>query len=155
VTTTAEMRAAVLSEFATCTTAIMAAAVADYHPVRTAGQKIKKGAMPLQLSMAPNPDILQELGAQKERKFLIGFAAETEDLLGNARLKLAAKNLDMIVANDVTQPGSGFDADTNIAAILDRRGGERMLPLMTKDELAAEILNYMLAVKSTRCDGDT
>jgi phosphopantothenoylcysteine decarboxylase/phosphopantothenate--cysteine ligase len=155
VTTTAEMRAAVLSEFATCTTAIMAAAVADYHPVRTAGQKIKKGAMPLQLSMAPNPDILQELGAQKERKFLIGFAAETEDLLGNARLKLAAKNLDMIVANDVTQPGSGFDADTNIAAILDRRGGERMLPLMTKDELAAEILNYMLAVKATRCDGDT
>jgi phosphopantothenoylcysteine decarboxylase/phosphopantothenate--cysteine ligase len=105
--------------------------------------------------MAPNPDILQELGAQKDGKFLIGFAAETEDLLGNARLKLAAKNLDMIVANDVTQPGSGFDADTNIAAILDRRGGERMLPLMTKDELAAEILNYMLAVKATRCDGDT
>jgi phosphopantothenoylcysteine decarboxylase/phosphopantothenate--cysteine ligase len=147
VTTALEMRAATLREFAGSTTAIMAAAVADYHPVQVAGKKIKKDAATLQLSLEPNPDILKELGANKNGKFLVGFAAETEDLAANARKKLQAKNLDMIVANDVTLEGSGFDGDTNIATILDRSGNTRSLPLMSKDELADEVLDHMLALK--------
>jgi phosphopantothenoylcysteine decarboxylase/phosphopantothenate--cysteine ligase len=147
VTTALEMRAAVLQEFPACTTLIMAAAVADYRPVKAAATKIKKGPGPLELCLEPNPDILKELGAIKNGKFLVGFAAETEDLTGNARKKLNAKNLDMIVANDVAHEGSGFDGDTNIAAILDRSGASRMLPLMTKDELAEHILDHMRALK--------
>jgi phosphopantothenoylcysteine decarboxylase/phosphopantothenate--cysteine ligase len=147
VTTALEMRAAALHEFAGCTTLIMAAAVADYHPVTAAVKKIKKGSGPVELCLAPNPDILGELGAKKDGKFLVGFAAETEDLTANAEKKLKAKNLDMIVANDVTREGSGFDGDTNVAAILDRNGVERALPLMSKDELADQILDHMLALK--------
>ena len=85
----------------------------------------------------------------KDGKFLVGFAAETEELTANAKKKLNAKNLDMIVANDVTREGSGFDADTNIATILDRNGVARSLPLMTKDELADEIFDHMLALRGT------
>jgi phosphopantothenoylcysteine decarboxylase/phosphopantothenate--cysteine ligase len=147
VTTAQEMRAAALQEFPACTTVIMAAAVADYHPVQAASKKIKKGPGPLELLLEPNPDILKELGAMNNGKFLVGFAAETEDLTTNAKKKLHGKNLDMIVANDVTREGSGFDGDTNIAAILDRSGSARTLPLMTKDELADRILDHMLALK--------
>jgi phosphopantothenoylcysteine decarboxylase/phosphopantothenate--cysteine ligase len=147
VTTAQEMRAAALKEFPACTTVIMAAAVADYHPVQAASKKIKKGPGPLELFLEPNPDILKELGAMNNGKFLVGFAAETEDLTTNAKKKLHGKNLDMIVANDVTLEGSGFDGDTNIAAILDRSGSARTLPLMTKDELANRILDHMLALK--------
>jgi phosphopantothenoylcysteine decarboxylase/phosphopantothenate--cysteine ligase len=149
VVTAAEMRAAVLKEFATCTTVIMAAAVADYRPVGAANKKMKRETGPLELHLEPNPDILKELGAMKEGKFLVGFAAETEELTANAKKKLNAKNLDMIVANDVTREGSGFDGDTNIATILDRNGAARSLPLMTKDELADEIFDHMLALRGT------
>ena len=149
VITTAEMRAAVLKEFATCTTVIMAAAVADYRPVGAANKKMKRETGPLELRLEPNPDILKELGAMKDGKFLVGFAAETEELTANAKKKLNAKNLDMIVANDVTREGSGFDGDTNIATILDRNGAARSLPLMTKDELADEIFDHMLALRGT------
>jgi phosphopantothenoylcysteine decarboxylase / phosphopantothenate---cysteine ligase len=147
VITAAEMRAAVLKEFAMCTTVIMAAAVADYRPVGAADKKIKREAGPIELRLEPNPDILKELGAMKDGKFLVGFAAETEDLTANAKKKLSAKNLDMIVANDVTREGSGFDGDTNIATILDRSGASRFLPVMTKDELADEIFDHMLALR--------
>jgi phosphopantothenoylcysteine decarboxylase/phosphopantothenate--cysteine ligase len=146
VTTAAEMRAAVLEEFARCTAVIMAAAVADYRPLQAAGKKMKKTSGPLELRLEPNPDILQELGAMKDGKFLVGFAAETEDLTANAMKKLSVKNLDMIVANDVTREGSGFDGDTNIATILDRSGAALSLPLMTKDELADRIFDHMLAL---------
>jgi phosphopantothenoylcysteine decarboxylase/phosphopantothenate--cysteine ligase len=149
VITAAEMRAAVLREFTTCTTVIMAAAVADYHPVGAADKKVKREAGPIELRLEPNPDILKELGAMKDGKFLVGFAAETEDLTANARKKLSAKNLDMIVANDVTREGSGLDSDTNIAIILDRSGASHSLPLMTKDELADQILDHMLALRVT------
>lgn len=149
VITAAEMRAAVLKEFATCTTVIMAAAVADYHPVGAANKKLKRETGPFELRLEPNPDILKELGAMKDGKFLIGFAAETEELTANAKKKLNAKNLDMIVANDVTREGGGFDGDTNIATILDRSGAARSLPLMTKDELADEIFDHMLALRGT------
>jgi phosphopantothenoylcysteine decarboxylase/phosphopantothenate--cysteine ligase len=149
VTTAAEMRAAVLREFAGCTTVVMAAAVADYRPLRAADKKMKKAAGPLELRLEPNPDILQELGTMKNGKFLVGFAAETEDLTVNAKKKLGAKNLDMIVANDVSQEGSGFDADTNVATILDRNGAASALPLMSKDELADRIFDHMLALGRT------
>jgi phosphopantothenoylcysteine decarboxylase / phosphopantothenate---cysteine ligase len=150
VTTAAEMRDAVLREFAHCTGIVMAAAVADYRPVTVAERKIKRGKAPVELRLEPNPDILNELGRQKDGKFLICFAAETEELTINAEKKLREKNLDMIVANNVAEAGSGFDGDTNIATILDRTGAKRSLPLMSKDELADCIYDHFLALKSKR-----
>jgi phosphopantothenoylcysteine decarboxylase/phosphopantothenate--cysteine ligase len=150
VTTAAEMRRAVLEEFTNCTTVIMAAAVSDYRPIEYSSTKMKRGKIPLELRLEPNPDILKELGAMKDGKLLVGFAAESENLAANAKKKLRKKNLDMIVANDVTQEGSGFDGDTNVATIVDRSGASRALPLMTKDELADQILDHLLALKSRR-----
>lgn len=150
VSTAAEMRRAVLDEFPGCTAVIMAAAVADYHPVAASKSKLKRGSGALEIRLEPNPDILRELGARKNGKLLVGFAAETEELVANAKKKLHEKNLDMIVANDVTQEGSGFDGDTNIATIVDRTGATRSLPLMTKDELADRIYDHLLALKSQR-----
>lgn len=150
VTTAAEMRLAVLEEFPNCTAVIMAAAVSDYRPIEYSSTKMKRGKIPLELRLEPNPDILKELGAKKDGKLLIGFAAETDGLSANAKKKLREKNLDMIVANNVTQDGSGFDGDTNIATIVDRSGASRALPMMTKDELAEQILDHLLALKSRR-----
>jgi phosphopantothenoylcysteine decarboxylase / phosphopantothenate---cysteine ligase len=150
VTTAVEMRDAVLGEFAHCTGIVMAAAVTDYRPATVADRKIKRGKAQVELRLEPNPDILNELGRQKDGKFLIGFAAETEDLTANAEKKLREKNLDMIVANNVAEAGSGFDGDTNIATILDRTGAKRSLPLMSKDELADCIYDHFLALKSKR-----
>jgi phosphopantothenoylcysteine decarboxylase/phosphopantothenate--cysteine ligase len=150
VTTAEEMRHAVLDEFPRCTSVIMAAAVTDYRPVDRANKKIKRGKGPIELRLEPNPDILKELGARKNGKMLVGFAAETEELLANAEKKLTDKNLDMVVANNVTEAGGGFDVDTNVATILDRSGARRALPLMSKDELADEIFDHFLALKSSR-----
>jgi phosphopantothenoylcysteine decarboxylase/phosphopantothenate--cysteine ligase len=147
VNTAAEMRQAILDEYATCTGVIMAAAVADYHPVQFSADKIKRGTGPLDLRLEPNPDILKELGQRKDGKLLIGFAAETGNLDANAEKKLREKNLDMIVANDVTKEGSGFDGDTNIATIIDRRGATHSLPLMGKDELADHIFDHLLTLR--------
>jgi phosphopantothenoylcysteine decarboxylase/phosphopantothenate--cysteine ligase len=148
VITAAEMRHAVLDEFPWSTAVIMAAAVTDYRPADFAGKKIKRGRGPIELRLEPNPDILKEISAKKNGKLLVGFAAETDELVANAKKKLKDKNLDMIVANDVTAAGSGFDVDTNVATILDRGGGVRALPLMSKDELAEQIFDYLLALKS-------
>jgi phosphopantothenoylcysteine decarboxylase/phosphopantothenate--cysteine ligase len=142
------MRAAVVQEFAACTAVIMAAAVADYRPVLRADKKIKRGKGPIELTLVPNPDILKELGQMKDGKVLIGFAAETEDMTANAAKKLREKNLDMIVANNVAEAGSGFDGDTNIATILDRSGAAKSLPLMSKDDLADCIFDRFLAFKN-------
>jgi phosphopantothenoylcysteine decarboxylase / phosphopantothenate---cysteine ligase len=150
VTTAAEMRDAVVKEFATATAVVMAAAVADYRPVVTADRKIKRGKDRIELRLEPNSDIVKELGQNKDGKMLIGFAAETEDLTANAAKKLREKNLDMIVANNVADAGSGFDGDTNIATIIDRTGASRSLPLMSKDELADHIYDHFLALKSQR-----
>ncbi len=150
VTTTAEMRAAVLKEFAACTAVIMAAAVADYRPVSGSDRKIKRGKDPIEIRLEPNPDIVKELGQMKDGKFLIGFAAETEDLIANAVKKLGEKNLDMVIANNVTEPGSGFDGDTNIATILERGGTPISLPLMSKDDLADCIYDHFVALKNQR-----
>lgn len=150
VVTAAEMHAAVVHEFATATAVVMAAAVADFRPVVTAEQKIKRGKGAIEIRLEPNPDIIKELGQNKNGKVLIGFAAETEDLTANAAKKLREKNLDMIVANNVAEAGSGFDGDTNIATILDRTGAAQALPLMSKDDLADRIFDRFLALKSQR-----
>ena len=147
INTAAEMRQAILDEYATCSGVIMAAAVADYRPVQFSADKIKRGTAPLDLRLEPNPDILKELGQRKDGKLLIGFAAETRNLNANAEKKLREKNLDMIVANDVTKEGSGFDGDTNIATIIDRRGATHSLPLMGKDELADHIFDHLLTLR--------
>jgi len=150
VTTAAEMRHAVLEEFSECTAVIMAAAVSDYRPVDFARKKIKRGKGPIELRLEPNPDILQEISARKNGKMLVGFAAETGELVANAAKKLKDKNLDMIVANNVSEAGAGFDVDTNVATILDRDGTVRSLPLMSKDELAEQILDHLLVLKNQR-----
>jgi len=150
VTTAAEMRQAVLEELPGCTTLIMAAAVTDYRPVDFANKKIKRGEGPIGIRLEPNVDILREIGAQKNGKILVGFAAETEDLVANAERKLKEKNLDMIIANNVTQEGSGFDVDTNVATILDRNGAVHALPLMSKDDLAEHIFDHLLTLQR-RC----
>jgi phosphopantothenoylcysteine decarboxylase/phosphopantothenate--cysteine ligase len=150
VTTAAEMRDAVIKEFAQCTAIVMAAAVADYRPAMVADRKMKRGKGPIELRLEPNPDILKELSGKRDGKLLVGFAAETEELTANAEKKLREKNLDMIIANNVAEAGSGFDGDTNIATILDRTGAKRSLPLMSKDELADCIYDHFLALKSQR-----
>jgi phosphopantothenoylcysteine decarboxylase/phosphopantothenate--cysteine ligase len=150
VITAADMRDAMVKEFATATAVVMAAAVADYRPVVTADRKIKRGKGPIELRLEPNPDIVKELSQNKDGKVMIGFAAETEDLTANAARKLREKNLDMIIANNVAEAGSGFDGDTNIATILDRTGVSQSLPLMSKDELADRIYDHYLALKNRR-----
>ena len=149
VATAAEMHAAVLKEFANASAVVMAAAVADYRPVVVADQKIKRGTGALELRLEPNPDIVKELGLNKNGKLLIGFAAETQDLTVNAAKKLREKHLDMIVANNVAEAGSGFDGDTNIATILDRTGASQALPLMTKAQLADRIYDHFVTLKSS------
>jgi len=141
VETAQEMRQAVLAEFAGADVVIKAAAVADYRPQTAATQKIKKRADNLTLALTKNPDILAELGALKSGQLLVGFAAETEDLLAHAGEKLARKNLDLIVANDVTLAGAGFGADTNIVKLLYPGGRVEELPLMAKEALADVILD--------------
>ena len=137
VTTALEMHGEVISRFADADVVIKAAAVADYRPAVTSDNKIKKGG-DMTLTMVRNPDILAELGKQKAGQMLVGFAAETENLQENARGKLNSKNLDMIVANDLTQEGAGFAADTNVVKLYYRDGRELALPKMAKTELADE-----------------
>ena len=150
VLTAAEMRAAVLKEYAQCTAVIMAAAVSDYRVATISDRKMKRGKDTVEVRLEPNPDILKELGQNKNGKWLVGFAAETEELTANAQKKLREKNLDMVVANNVAETGSGFDSDNNAATIIDRTGKTRSLPLMSKDELADQIYDHFLALKSPR-----
>jgi phosphopantothenoylcysteine decarboxylase/phosphopantothenate--cysteine ligase len=147
VMTAAEMERAVLDEFPRCTSVIMAAAVSDYRPVDFIHKKIKRGKSFIELRLEPNPDILKTIGSRKNGKLLVGFAAETEELISNAEKKLKEKNLDMIVANDVSEPGAGFDVDTNVATILDRNGAVCSLPIMSKEELADRIFDHLLTLK--------
>lgn len=142
-----EMYQAVMEQAEQADLIFKAAAVADYRPVVRSAQKTKKGkAGTLSIELQRNPDILAELGHRKGGRILVGFAAETEDLLNNAREKLAGKNLDMIVANDVTQDGAGFDTDTNIVRLLTADGGVEELPMMTKEEVAAVLLDRATAL---------
>jgi phosphopantothenoylcysteine decarboxylase/phosphopantothenate--cysteine ligase len=126
---------------------VKAAAVADFRPVIRDAQKVKKGGVEAAtVELQRNPDILAELGKQKGSRILIGFAAETEQLLTHAREKLQDKNLDMIVANDVTQEGAGFDSDTNIVRFLTADGKVEELPKMTKADVAELLLDRATAL---------
>jgi phosphopantothenoylcysteine decarboxylase/phosphopantothenate--cysteine ligase len=142
VTSARQMREAVLQRLEEATVVIKAAAVADYRPAMRAEQKIKKGLEgSLILPLEKNPDILAELGSRKGNRLLVGFAAETADLLENARKKLTEKNLDLIVANDVSRSDAGFDVDTNAVRLLYRDGSGEELPLLGKDEVADQLLD--------------
>ena len=149
VQTAEEMREAALQHLGAATVVIKAAAVADYRVANPAGQKIKsKKDEGLTLDLVPNPDILRELAARKGRTFLVGFAAETNDLRRNAQAKLAAKGIDLLVANDVSRKGIGFEADDNQVVLLDRWGGEIELPMMSKIAVADAILDRVLALRA-------
>lgn len=135
-----EMREKILSEFETVDAVIMSAAVADYRVKNISAQKIKKSAESFSIELVKNPDILKELGALKKNQILIGFAAETENLLEYANKKLVEKNLDMIVANNVSVEGAGFSVDTNIASFINRAGEIENFNIMSKSELAEKII---------------
>ncbi len=127
---------------------IQAAAPADYRAKEIAPQKIKKqGGEPMTFTLVENPDVAATLGkAKRSGQIFVGFAAETNDVLAHARDKLARKNLDMIVANDVTRPGAGFDVDTNIVTLI-TKDGQEALPMMSKAEVAQRILDRALALR--------
>jgi phosphopantothenoylcysteine decarboxylase/phosphopantothenate--cysteine ligase len=147
VSTAEEMRRAVRERAPESDIVVMAAAVADYRPAAAHATKIKRGDGPFTLELEPTPDILAELGREKGSRILIGFAAETDRLAENARFKLARKGADMIVANDVTQEGAGFDGDTNIVTLFVRDGRELPLPKLTKLEVANRILDAALQIQ--------
>lgn len=143
-----EMRRAVAERVGPATIVIGAAAVSDYRPAETSPSKLKKAEGPLRLDLVRTPDILKELGATKGGRLLVGFAAETADLLANAAKKLEVKNLDLVVANDVTQKGAGFGGDTNAVVLLRRDGQRRDVPLATKREVADSILDEVVALRA-------
>jgi phosphopantothenoylcysteine decarboxylase/phosphopantothenate--cysteine ligase len=144
------MARAVDAAFARATTVVMTAAVADYRPRGPRSRKLKKGSAMLTLELDRNPDILAALGARKGGRILVGFAAETHDLAGEARRKLAAKRLDLIVANDVTAPGAGFGGDTNVVRLIDAAGLDEMLPVLPKEEVAGRILDWVAARRTSQ-----
>lgn len=143
VLTADEMLAAVSDNLEWCDALVMAAAVCDWRPVVVSGQKIKKGGKPPSLVLEQTPDILASIAGAKGRRIFVGFAAETGNPVAEAARKLTAKNLDLIVANDVSRTDSGFEADTNQVSLLDSAGGARHLPLMSKDSVAGEILLWL------------
>ena len=137
-----EMQKYIEEHFADCDITIMSAAVSDYRVKEVASQKIKKSDEVMTIELVKNPDILKGLGEKKsDKQYLVGFAAETQNVEEYAKGKLQRKNLDMIVANDVSQAGAGFNVDTNIAKIITRDGEIKQAPLMQKAELAKLILD--------------
>ena len=143
-----EMHRAVLEKVTDCSIAIFAAAVADYRPAESNGQKIKRNQESMTISLQPTPDILASVARNKGGRFIVGFAAETEHVAENARKKLAAKNADLIVANDITAEGAGFDHDTNIVTLFARDGSDLPLPRMSKSEVAQRILDEVVRLRS-------
>jgi phosphopantothenoylcysteine decarboxylase/phosphopantothenate--cysteine ligase len=146
VRTAEEMRKAVFAHLEGSSVVIKAAAVSDYRPKVISEKKMKKGDSEYTLALERTKDILEELGKKKENRILVGFAAETEDLVAHAKKKLQEKNLDLIVANDVTQPGAGFGLDTNQVKILYPSGQVKDLPLTTKEEISQVILDDVVAL---------
>ena len=143
VVTAADMLAAVKLHLRRNDVLIMAAAVADWTPVRVAKRKLKKGgAQRLTLELKPTPDILKSIAPLKGKRMFVGFAAETHNVAAEAKRKLREKNLDLIVANDVTAPGAGFEVETNRVTIFDAYS-EEQLPLMSKREVAERILDRL------------
>jgi phosphopantothenoylcysteine decarboxylase / phosphopantothenate---cysteine ligase len=157
-----QMHRAVLEHLPCATVVIMAAAVADYRPVAPANKKIKRRPGPMTLELESTPDILADVARnknvapeksaarEKPDRILVGFAAETEDVATHARAKLSAKQADLIVANDVTAPGAGFDHETNIVTLYPADGSETALPRMSKVDVAGRILDQILDLRRAR-----
>jgi phosphopantothenoylcysteine decarboxylase/phosphopantothenate--cysteine ligase len=150
VRTALEMYEAVMKNCKKATVIIKAAAVADYRPESVSREKIKKSKELAGIRLVPNPDIIAELGSKKTGSILVGFAMETRELLANARLKLASKNMDMIVANSLREEGAGFGTDTNIVTIIDANGKELKLDKMTKSQVAHRILDHVKTLKKRK-----
>jgi phosphopantothenoylcysteine decarboxylase/phosphopantothenate--cysteine ligase len=152
VTSASEMRDAVLARLPDASVVVKAAAVADYRPQKTAARKIRSKATELSIPLEPTEDILAEVAQQKGKRIVVGFAAETapaiEELRAHARSKLEAKRLDLIVANDVSVEGNGFDSDYNTVLLLGRNGLERQLPRLRKMDVANEILNEVVHLRA-------
>jgi phosphopantothenoylcysteine decarboxylase/phosphopantothenate--cysteine ligase len=148
VDSTEEMRDAVLHLLPQSSIVIKTAAVADYRPKSTAGQKIKRKG-PMTLELEATPDILKELSSKKTSQIIVGFAAETENVLENARQKLLAKNLDAIVVNDISREGIGFDSDRNAVTIITRDDVVEV-PETTKWEVAQRVLDQIAKLRQQR-----
>lgn len=149
VTTAEEMHRAVLKLVESATVVVKAAAVADYRPVAPETKKIKRsGRERMTLELEPTPDILADVARHKGSRILVGFAAETGDVAVRAREKLAAKAVDLMVANDVTAEGAGFDGDTNVVSIFARDGRHADLPQMSKYEVALRVLDEVLRLRN-------
>ena len=148
VTTAEEMRAAVQEEVGRCTVVIMAAAVSDFRPVTRSSGKIKKGEAPNMLTLERTDDILGELGRRKGNRILVGFAAESDQLVEHAREKLEHKNLDLIVANDITEEGAGFASSTNRVIMIERSGAIQPIPLLPKEDVARLIIDKVSELKA-------
>jgi phosphopantothenoylcysteine decarboxylase / phosphopantothenate---cysteine ligase len=144
VNTALEMYDEVFKNYKDCKILMMVAAVADYRCEKVADSKIKKLSDEMTLKLVKNPDIAKEIGKVKEDRILIGTCAETDNVLENAKSKIASKNLDMIMANDVTKVGAGFEVDTNIVSIVKRDGTMIELPLMKKSEVADGLLDEIV-----------
>ncbi|MGH9630419.1 MAG: bifunctional phosphopantothenoylcysteine decarboxylase/phosphopantothenate--cysteine ligase CoaBC [Bryobacteraceae bacterium] len=147
VQTAAEMREAVMEHLAQATIIIKAAAVADYHLSRIPTQKIKKTAARMSVELDPTPDILAELGQKKGDRLLIGFAAETANLVEEARRKLTSKNCDMVAANLVNQENAGFESDRNEVVLVLKTGQSIPLPLAPKREIADSIFDHAMRLR--------
>lgn len=143
VTSTLDLQAAVEKVFPICDGLVMAAAPADYRPLQKADQKIKKSGDLLTLQFAKNPDILRALGKRKDHQVVIGFAAESQNLTDHAQEKLVKKNLDYIIANDITADNAGFQKDINTVHVFSHDGMDKPLPTMTKDDLAKIICDLL------------
>lgn len=141
-----DMFDAVMKHSKDCDIVIKAAAVADYRPLEVSQHKIKKTDDDLNLALTRNPDILQELGKQKANKILVGFAAETQNLIGYAKEKIEKKNLDLIVANNISTAGSGFQGDTNIVTLIDASGNVIEHEQMSKAQVSDIILDKVVSL---------
>lgn len=146
VTSAIDMYNEVMKSYESFDVLVMVAAVADYRCASVSESKIKKSGDRFTVELVKNPDIAAELGKVKGDRVLVGFSAETDNLLENAALKLASKNMDMIVANDVTVEGAGFGVDTNIVKFIKRDGSSIDLPIMSKEDVAHRILDEVLSI---------
>ena len=138
-----DMLRAVRRQLAWSDALVMAAAVADWKPKRYSAKKLKKGRAAASLELVRTPDVLGEIAPLKGGRVFVGFAAETGNLLREARRKLKEKRLDLIVANDVTEPGAGFDVDTNRVTLIDAEGHVAALPLMSKRAVGTRIVRWI------------
>ncbi len=150
VTTAREMEDAVMRRAVAADVVIMAAAVGDYRPTVRAGRKIKRTRDEIELKLVRNPDILASISTLPGTRVLVGFAAETNDVVAHARRKLQAKGVHLMVANDVTAPDAGFDVDTNVVTLIERSGRVDGLDTMSKDDVASAILDRVRSLVASQ-----